>query len=151
MWNKKEMSQMDTTLTRVPLTLTFDFHFKVKLYLGKWRPDSHGTKGTEVDGIPWCKTLRKWVNWTLCWLGYIWTWHLTLTFRDQVVSREWEARLSWSERDKSRLDVLVWNTKEMGGLDAALTGVPLALNFQGHNVSREWEAQLSWNERGGSR
>ena len=25
MWNKKEMSQLDVTLTRVPLTLTFDF------------------------------------------------------------------------------------------------------------------------------
>ena len=24
MWNKKEMSQLDATLTRVPLTLTFD-------------------------------------------------------------------------------------------------------------------------------
>ena len=45
------MSQLDATLTRVPLTLTFDFHLKVKLYLGNGRPDSHGTKGTGVDGI----------------------------------------------------------------------------------------------------
>ena len=53
MWNKKEMSQLDATLTKVPLTLTFNFDlwpliFKVKLYL------------------------------------------------------EWEARLSWNERDRGR-------------------------------------------------
>ena len=98
MWNKKEMSQLDATLTRVPLTLTFDFHlwpwiFKVKLYLGNGRPDSHGTEGTGVDGIPWCETLRKWVKWTLCWLGYLWPWPLTLNFQGQIVSREWEVRL----------------------------------------------------------
>ena len=28
----------------------------------------------------WCGTKRKWVNWMLCWLGYLWPWHLTLTF-----------------------------------------------------------------------
>ena len=42
MWDKKEMSQLDATLTRVPLTLTFDLDvwpwiFKVKLYLGNGR------------------------------------------------------------------------------------------------------------------
>ena len=46
------MSQLDATLARVPLTLTFDFHLKVKLYLGNRRPDSYGTKGIGVDGIP---------------------------------------------------------------------------------------------------
>ena len=51
---------------------------KVKLYLGNGRPDCHGTKGTGVDGMPWCGTLRKWVNWTLHWLGYLdlWPWIL---------------------------------------------------------------------------
>ena len=52
--------------------------FKVKLYLGNRRPDCHGTKGTGVDRMPWCETLRKWVNWTLRWLGYfdldLWPW-----------------------------------------------------------------------------
>ena len=61
-------------LTRVPLILTFDLHlwpwiFKVKLYLGNGCPDCHGTKGTGVNMMPWCETLRKWVNWTLRWLG----------------------------------------------------------------------------------
>ena len=83
MWNKKEISQLDATLTRVLLTLTFDFHLwpwisKVKLYLGNGRPDSHGTEGTGVDGIPWFESLRKWVNWMLCWLGTfdldLWPW-----------------------------------------------------------------------------
>ena len=46
------MSQLEATVTRVPLTLTFDFHLKVKLYLGNGRPDSHGTKGTGVEWIP---------------------------------------------------------------------------------------------------
>ena len=82
MWYKKEMSRLDATLTKVPLTLTFDhdlWHWilNVKLYLGNGRPDCHGTKGTGVDRMPWCKILRKWVNWTLRWLGYLWTWPLT--------------------------------------------------------------------------
>ena len=59
MWNKKEISQLDATLTRVPLTLTFDLDlwrwiFKVKLYLGNGRPDCHGMKGTEVDSMHDC-------------------------------------------------------------------------------------------------
>ena len=61
MWNKKEMSQLDATLTSVPLTLTFELElwpwiFKVKLYLGNGRRDCHGMKGTGVDSVPWCKT-----------------------------------------------------------------------------------------------
>ena len=82
MWNKKEMSQLDAMLTRVHLTLAFDLWpwiFKVKLYLRNERSDCHGTKGTEVDRMPWCKRLRKWVNGTLRWLGYffyhcLWPW-----------------------------------------------------------------------------
>ena len=40
---------------------TFDLYiwpwiFKAKLYLGNGRPDCHGTKGTEVDRMPWCGT-----------------------------------------------------------------------------------------------
>ena len=52
--------------------------FKVKLYLGNGRPDCHGMKGTGVNRMPWCKRPRKWVNWTLHWLGYLyldlWPW-----------------------------------------------------------------------------
>ena len=71
---------------------------------------------------------------------------LTLTFdlRGQIVSWEWEARLSWNEREGSGYDALMWNTKEMSQPDAALTGVPFNLSFdlQGQIVSREWEARL---------
>ena len=76
MSNKKDMSQLDATLTRVPLTLTFDLEFsrKVKLYLGNVKPDCHGTKGTGVDRMAWRETLRKWVNWMLSQLGYLWPW-----------------------------------------------------------------------------
>ena len=59
MWNKKETSQLDATLTRIPSALTFDldlWKFKVKLYLGNGRLDGHGTKAKGVIRIPWCKT-----------------------------------------------------------------------------------------------
>ena len=79
MWNKKEMSQLDATMNKVPLTFTFDLDlwpwiFKVNLYFGNGRPDCHGMKGTGVDRMPWCETLQKWVNWMLCWLGFLWPW-----------------------------------------------------------------------------
>ena len=74
--------------------------FKVKLYLRNWRPDCHGMKGTGVDRMPCCETLRNLVNWTLRWLGYLSLWPLTLNFQCQIVSWEWEARLSWNERDR---------------------------------------------------
>ena len=36
--------------------------------------EGHGTKGTGVNRMPWCETVRKWVNRTLRWLGYLWPW-----------------------------------------------------------------------------
>ena len=47
-------------------------NFQGQLYLGNGRPNCHGTKGTGVDRMPWCETLRKWVKRALCWLGYLW-------------------------------------------------------------------------------
>ena len=89
------------------------------------------------------------------WLEYLLPWPLTLNFQGQIVSWEWEARLSWNEGNGSQLDALMWNSEEMSQQDAALTGVPLTfiltLNFQGQIVSQEWEVWLSWNERDGSR
>ena len=90
-----------------PLTLNFDpWIFKVKLYLRNGRPNCHGTKGTGVDRILWCYTLRKWVSWILHWLWYFWLWPLTLNFQGQIVSGEWEARLSWEER--MEVDRMPW-------------------------------------------
>ena len=74
MWNKKEMNQLRWLGYLWPWP--WPWIFKVKLYLGNGRPDCHGTKGTGVDRMPWCETLRKWVNWTLRWLGYLWPWIL---------------------------------------------------------------------------
>ena len=69
------MSQLDATLTRVPLTLAFDLDlWPWQLYLGNGRTDCHGMKGTGVDKMPGCETLQKWVNWMLFWLGYLWPW-----------------------------------------------------------------------------
>ena len=100
-----------------------------KLYLGNGRLDCLGTKGTGVDRMPWCETLRKLVGWMLRWLEYLWPWPLTLKFYGQIVSWEWEARMSWNGMGRSRFDALMWNTKAMSQLDTALTGVYLALTF----------------------
>ena len=94
-------------------------------------------------GFNWCET-RKWVNWILQWLGYLWPWPLTFNFQGQIVSREWEARLWWDERHGSRLYALMWNTKEichwtMRWLWYLWPG-SLTLNFQGQVVFWEWEA-----------
>ena len=65
-----------------PLTLIFYLEFSRSdcMYLGNGKPDCHGKKGTGVDRMPWCETLRIWVNRMLHWLGYRWHWPLTLNF-----------------------------------------------------------------------
>ena len=110
-----------------PWPLTLNFQGKIASW--EWEARLSWTKGTRVDRMPWCEIQRKWVNWTLRWLGYLWHWTLTLNFYGQILSWEWEARWSWNERDGSRYDALMWNTKEMSQLDAALTGVPLTLTL----------------------
>ena len=95
----------------------------------KGRPDYHWTKWSGVDRMPWSDKIRKLVNWTLRCVGYLCPWPLTLNFEDQIVSREWEAQMSWNERDRSLWDVLRWNFKKMGQLDAVLTGLPLTMTF----------------------
>ena len=80
-----------------------------------------------------CETKRKWVNWMLCWLWYLWPWPLILTFdydfKCQVVPQKWVAQLSWKEKDGSRKDALMRNTKEMSQQDTVLTGVLLTFAF----------------------
>ena len=36
MWKKKKMSQLHATLTRVPLTLTFDLEFQGQIVSREW-------------------------------------------------------------------------------------------------------------------
>ena len=53
MWNKKEMSQLDAKLTRVPLTLTFDLEFlRSNCISGMGRPIVMEQKGRESIGCP---------------------------------------------------------------------------------------------------
>ena len=154
MWNKKDMSQLDATLTRVPLTLTFDFDlwpwiFKIKLYLGNGRPDCHGTKGTEVDRMPWCETLQKWVNWMLCWLGYLWPW----IFKVKLYLRN--GRPNCHGTKGTGVDRMPWCETLRKWVNWMLCWLgypwpwPLTLNFQSQIVSRDWEARLSWNKGNG--
>ena len=51
MWNKKEMSQLDATLTRVRLTLTFDLESS-NCISGKGGPIVMEQKGRESIGCP---------------------------------------------------------------------------------------------------
>ena len=81
-----------------PLTL----NFQGQIVSQEWEPDCHGKKGTRVDRMPRCETLKKWVKRTLRWLGYLWPLLLTLNFQGQIVSREWETWLSWNERAGSQ-------------------------------------------------
>ena len=53
MWNKKEMSQMDDTLTRVPLSVTFDLEFSRSNRISGMRgPIVMERKGWESIGCP---------------------------------------------------------------------------------------------------
>ena len=53
MWNKKEMSQVDDTLTRLALTLTFDFEFsRSNCISGMGGPIVMEWKGQESIGCP---------------------------------------------------------------------------------------------------
>ena len=53
MWNKKEMSQLDATLTRVPLTLTFGLEFlRSNCISGMGGPIVMEQRGREWIGCP---------------------------------------------------------------------------------------------------
>ena len=57
MWNKKEMSQLDAMLTRVPLTLTFDLDFDLEFLRsncisGMGGPIVIERRGWELIGCP---------------------------------------------------------------------------------------------------
>ena len=149
MWNTKEISQMEAALTGVPFTLTFDLDFfTVKLYLGNGRPDFHGTKGTGVDRMSWCETLRKWVNWKLCWLGYLWPWPLIFKVKLYLGNGKLDCHgtkgtgvdsLPWFETLRKWVN---WTLRWLGYHWPWIVKVKLYL---------EWEVRLSWNYRDGSR
>ena len=143
MWNTKEISLLDTALIWYlwPWPLTF----KVKLYLGNERPDCHGMKKTGVDRLPSCEILRKWVNWMLRWLGYLWPWPLTFKVKLYLGNGSPKChgmkgtgvdRMTWCQTLRKWVNwVLCW----LG----CLWPWPLTLNFQGQIVFQECEARLS--------
>ena len=147
------MSKLDATLTRVTLNLTFDLYlslwiFKVKLYLGNGRTYCHGRKGTRVDRMPWCETLRKWVNCMLRWLGYLWSW----IFKVKLYLGN--GRPDCHETKGTGVDRMPWCETLRQWFNWMLCWLgylwpwSLTLNFQGQLVSQKWEARLSKNERG---
>ena len=96
MWNKKEMSQLDVKRTRVPLTLTFDLEFsRSNCISGMGGPIVMEWKEWESIGCPDVKHYEN--ESTGCCADWV---PLTLNFQGQIVSPEWEALLSWNERDR---------------------------------------------------
>ena len=102
-------------------------------------PPHHGTKGTGVDRVPWCETLRKWVNWMLRWLGYLWPWIFEVKLylgngRPDChgTKRTGVDRMPWCETLRKWVN---WTLRWL----EYLWPWPLTLNFQGQIVSREWE------------
>ena len=73
------MSQLDATLTIYLWPWHLTSNCQVQIVSGNGRLACHGTKGMGVDRMPWCETLRKWVNWMLRWLGYLWPWICKVT------------------------------------------------------------------------
>ena len=102
---KGNENQLDAALTGVPLTLTFDFEFwRSNCISGMGGPIVMERKGRELMGCPDVKHFRKWVNWLLRWLGYLWPWILKvkLYFRngkpDCYGTKGWESiGLPWCE------------------------------------------------------
>ena len=80
-WCETLMKSVNWTLPWQGYLWPWPLIFKVKLYHGNGRPNCHGTIGTGVDRMTWCETLRKWVNWMLHWLGYLWPWPLTFKIK----------------------------------------------------------------------
>ena len=74
--------------------------------------------GTGVIMMSWCEILRKWVNWTLRWQGYLWYWPLTINVKLYHGNRRPKChgtkgtgvdRTTWCERLRRWVDwMLCW-------------------------------------------
>ena len=119
--NLEEFCKKNSNFFFVRFQIRFSpFEHSICHILGIVGPIDVKQKGNESTGC--C------IDWSTFDL-HLWPWPLTLNFQGQIVSREWEAQLSWNERDGSRWDALMWNTKEMSRLDTALAVVPMTLTF----------------------
>ena len=121
--------------------------FKVKLYVRNGRPDCHGTKGIWIDRMPWCETLKKWVNWMLRWLRYLWRW----IFKGNLYLGN--GRPDCHGTKGTGFDMMPWCETLRKCMNWTLHLLwylwpwPLTFNFQGQIISPEWEALLLLNER----
>ena len=100
-----------------PWPLIFKVKFKKMLYLRNGMPDWHGTKEMWVDRMldPHCD-FELWPHPR--------PWFSRSNF-EKVITQEWDARLTWNERDVSRL--AVGSTLSLSSLPSPMT---LTLNFQ---------------------
>ena len=79
MWNKKEMSQLDATLTKVPLTLTFDLDLWPWIFQGQVisrereaRLSWNEMDGSRYDTLMWYTAEMRQLHAVLT--GYLWLW-----------------------------------------------------------------------------
>ena len=147
MWNKKEMSQLDATLTRVPLTLTFHLEFSRSncisgmglkghiwnlLYLNQKWFHCHKTKGKHIYwmlGIKW----GHWV-WPCPWP---WPWIFKVNCGICYISAK-NGLLPRNEKQTCQLKF----RPQMGPLGLILA-MTLTLNYQGQlwnllYLSQKW-------------
>ena len=91
-----------------------------------------------LDWSNWCETKRKWVNWMIRCLGYLWPWPLTLTFdlefsRSNCISGlgrgDWAIVMEWNQSTRRCADWVTFDLDLWPWI------------FQGRIVSREWEAR----------
>ena len=148
MWNKKEMSRLDATLTWVPLTLTFDLEFsRSNCISGMGGPIVTERKGRESIGCPEVKHKGNESTGPWPWIFKVKFYLGNGRANCHGTKGTRVDRMLWYETQKIRVS---WMLRWLG----YLWPWPLTLNFQGQIVYREWEAQLSswsWNKRDGSR
>ena len=104
------------------LTLTLDFQGQIfkMLYFRNGRANWHGTKGMCVDRMldPHCD-FELWPH------PYPWPLNFKVKFW-KVVTQQWDARLTWNERDVSR-----WDVRPTLWLWTMTSPMTLTLDFQG--------------------
>ena len=117
------------SMSTSPMTLTLDFQGQIlkMLYLRNGRADWHGRKGMWVD-----RMLHHFVTFNVHF-----THDLDLGFSrsnfENAVSKEWEGRLTWNERDLS------WqNVGPMLCLSMFTSSMTLTLDFQGQILKKSY-------------
>ena len=99
MWNKKEISQLEAMLTKVPLTLTFDLEFsRWNCISGMGGPIVMKGKVWESIGFPHVKHYGNVLTGCCTDWGTFDLDILPLNFEGKIVSWEREAQLSWNEK-----------------------------------------------------